>query len=79
MREVENMASIAPFIVMNYLKRKEKEEKERKERYQETVRQLAESCIDIKPNKYKVKMSEYNDLPEDVKDLIAYGIIELEN
>ena len=73
------MVNIAPFLVMNYIKRKEKEEKKRKERYLETMKQFPETVLN---SKSKIKLSDigysYNDLPEDVKELIEYGIIELE-
>lgn len=80
--EVEDMANIAPFLVMNYIKRKEKEDKERKKRYQEDMERMSKIPENVLCSRSKIKLSDigysYNDLPEDVKELIEYGIIELE-
>lgn len=76
------MVNIAPFLVMNYIKRKEKEEKKRKEQHikrMEEMKQLPETVLHSRP---KIKLSDstysYNDLPEDIKELAEYGIIEIE-
>ena len=76
------MANIAPFLVMNYIKRKEKEEKERKRHYQEDMERMSKLPESVLHSRSKIKLSDigysYDDLPEDVKELIEYGIIELE-
>ena len=76
------MANIAPFLVMNYIKRKEKEDKERKKRYQEDMERMSNLPETVLHGRSKIKLSDigysYNDLPEDIKELIEYGIIELE-
>lgn len=76
------MANIAPFLVMNYIKRKEKEEKERKKRYRESQEKMNQFPETVLHSRSKIKLSDigysYNELPEDVKELIEYGIIELE-
>lgn len=76
------MANIAPFLVMNYIKRKEKEDRERKKRYEESRERMSKLPETVLHSRSKIKLSDigysYNDLPEDVKELIEYGIIELE-
>ncbi len=75
------MANIASFLVMNYLKRKEKEEKKR---HQDTVEKIVKDSGNeaFSLGRYRIKLPylgyNYDDLPEDVKDLIEFGVIELE-
>ena len=61
------MVNMTPFIVMNYMKRKEKENKIR----------IGKTTESIFYSKSKIKLSNDDDLSKDVKELIEYGIFEL--